>query len=407
MKIADRWLRLILAVLYRRRSATRGQIVEDTGLNPASVSIALRHLFRYGVVQRIGELRSTGGRRREVLRLNPESGYFLVVDMEGMRIRLAFADLLGGIRDRREVPVPLGECLNFRHVLAGMQDLVEGLRPRQRARLLAMGVSYTGLLDEAGRVTAVNLGWNDFPLIAELENAFDLPVFFGVDGYCKLLAERWFGAAQNSENCIYLMAGLGLGIGACINGQFLRGCKGLAGEFGHITVDPSALDLCGCGKKGCVEAIASSPNIVRQYLEHAGRDPKEQATCTVSEVFELARRKDPAALAAVTRAARYLGMALAHLVNTLNPDAIVLGGDLVQGADVMTPLLEEQLDRHCLPRLRECVALRTSTLVHDAGLRGAAALAFRSTLRQPSLLKRMAGAPAPKVLSATGRGVGH
>ncbi len=229
-----------------------------------------------------------------------------------------------------------------------------------------------------------------------------MPIFFGVDGYCKLLAEHWLGAAADSRNCIYLMVGVGIGIGACINGRFLRGCRGLAGEFGHITVDPSVLDSCACGKTGCLEAVASAPNIVRQYLEHSGRDPRQGPSCSVGEVFQRARERDPAALAAVTRAARYLGIALAHLVNILNPDVIVLGGELVQGADLLAPLLEEQLDAHCLPELRRCVELRPSALDHDAGLLGAAALAFRGALQDPALLRRMTHPPR-RLAASSGR----
>lgn len=390
MKVADQWLRDVLLVLYRRRSATRGEIIEDTGLNPASVSLALRHLLRHGVVERVGETRSTGGRRREVLKLNPEVGYFLAVDLEGMRLRFALTAFTGEIRYRWEELIVVGQRLEFQRVQEGIQRLLDRLSWEERRRVLAVGVSYTGLLDEAGRVTAVNLGWSDFPFREMLEATVDFPVFFGVDGFCKLLAERWLGAAENSDNCLYVMLGLGIGVGACVNGHFLRGCRGMAGEFGHITVDAAAPDRCACGKTGCLEATASSPNIVRQYLENAGRDPREVQICTLSQVFARAREKDPAAMAALARAGKYLGLALAHLVNVLNPEIVVLGGDLTEGWDLMAPLLEEQLAKHALPALRACVELRPGRLAHDAGLRGAAALAFQQALAHPALLKRMA-----------------
>jgi len=197
LRIAEQWLRDILAVLFRRRPATRAQIIQDTGLNPACVSVALRHLINHGVVERIGELQSTGGRRPELLLLNREAGYFLVVDLEGVSLRFALTDFFGEVCCRWHEAISLGKPLEFKRVLNGIRRLLEGLDAARRHRVLAMGVSYTGLMDEAGRVTAVNLGWTDFPLRDELRSAFHVPVFFGVDGYCKLRRETGWGAARD------------------------------------------------------------------------------------------------------------------------------------------------------------------------------------------------------------------
>jgi predicted NBD/HSP70 family sugar kinase len=391
LKISNQWYRQVLGYLYQRRTATRREIIQATSLNPACVSLTIRRLLDGGVIQRIGDLHSTGGRKREVLKLNSEAGYFVVVDLEGTRIRVGLANFLGDIRCRWEEPVNYRRRLEIRDVLHGIHSVLASLDPGERPRTLAVGVSYTGLAEASGGITAVNLGWKAFPLARRLEESLELPIFYGNDGACKILAERWLGVAQERDNCVYVMAGVGLGIGLYVNGLLLTGERRLAGEFGHITVDPAAPDRCNCGKKGCLEAIASSPNIVRQYLDRAGLGRGRAAAWPVTEVFARARENDLAALAVLDRVGRSLGLGLSHVVSLLNPGLIVLGGDFIAGQDLLIPRIRRELERHCLPKLLEGLDLKASSLGHDSGLKGAASLAFSQALLDDELLPRMTG----------------
>ncbi|MEN6601522.1 MAG: ROK family protein [Bryobacteraceae bacterium] len=349
----------------------------------------MQHLTRCGAIQRIGELRSTGGRKREVLKLNSETAYFVVVDLEGTRIRIGLANFLGDVRYRWEEDVNYRNRLEIRDLQHGINAVLGNLDPAERSRTLAVGVSYTGLPHASGGITAVNLGWKDFPLGKHLEQFVDLPIFYGNDGVCKILAERSLGVAQNCDNCVYVMAGVGLGIGLYVGGRLVTGAREMAGEFGHMTVDPSAADKCNCGKTGCLEAIASSPNIVRQYFELTGRAGQHPKSYPVTEVFARARAKDGAAMAVIERVGRYLGLGLANVVNLLNPELIVLGGDYVEGQDLLIPCIRQTLQKHCLPDLLEGVELKASALGHEGGLKGAASLAFSHALQDEELLRRM------------------
>ncbi|MEK7754003.1 MAG: ROK family protein [Acidobacteriota bacterium] len=403
MKIADQWFRDILGLLYQRRTATRGEIIHSTGLNPACVSLTIQHLLKSGTIQCVGERRSTGGRKREVLKLNPEAGYFVVVDLEGTRVRVGLADFLGNIRYRWEEEIDLRQQYDVRRVLKGVEMIRRSLEGPARRRLIAAGVSYTGLMDQQGRVTAVNLGWKDYPLRQSIEDSLGMPVFYGNDGHCKILAERWGGVAENCPNCVYVLAGVGIGIGCFVDGHLLEGHDGMAGEFGHLTMDHSAGDRCNCGKTGCLEAIVSSPNIVRQYLELSGRPAEDPRGHPVTEVFAMAREGDSDALAVMDRAGRALGLALSHLVNILNPQLIVLGGDLIHGHDLLLGVIREELARHCAPKLADHLILRVSSLGHDGGLKGAAALAFLNSSQDRALLRRMTGPAPPEDSPGEGR----
>jgi len=391
-RVSEAWLRRILAVLYERRHTTRAEIVRATRLNVASVSQAIRHLLHHGVVQRSGQLRSAVGRKRDELKLNSEAGYFVAVDLEGTRVRFGLTNFLGDVRYRWEVPVAFGRRFDIRIFAKGIEATLANLGARERCRVLAMGVSYSGIMDREGRVTAVNLGWADFPLAEKIRSLVDLPVFYGTESLTKLLAERWLGAARGSNHCVFVTVANGIGCASMNEGHALLGRDGAAGELGHIIIDPSAPDRCNCGRTGCLEAIASSPNIVRQYFEKTGQGRKRVFGEQVIEVFARAREGDAAAVEVIDRAGRYLGLALANLANLLNPELIVLGGDLVHAEDLFLPRIRKELARNVLPKMQASLEVKMSSLGLDIGLVGAASLAFHSALREPALLKKICSA---------------
>ena len=391
MKISNQWLRATLETLYQGRSATRSEIIANTGINPACISLTLQHLLTSGVLQKVGDLRSTGGRKREVLKLNSEAGYFVVVDLEASQVRFGLTNFLGDLRFRWEDLLAYGRGLDADRIAAGVQMVLRNLSPAERGRVLAAGISYTGTMDAQGRVNACNLGWSEFPLRERLDKALGMPVFYGAESFCKILAERWLGVAQDSRNCISVRVELGIGAGIFADGRLLKGHSGMAGEFGHITVDPALPYRCNCGKTGCLETVASTPNMIRRYLERTGRADVAPQPAHFAELLGKAREGQPEALQVIDCACRYLGLALSHLVNVLNPQLLVLGGDPVKGEDLFVPRIEVELRRHCLPALLPELELRVSSLGDDVGLKGAASLAFREALNHPQLLKRMTG----------------
>lgn len=391
-RVPEAWQRKILTVLYERRHSTRAEIVRATRLNVASVSQAIRYLLDRGVVQRSGQLRSAVGRKPDELKLNPEAGYFVVVDLEGTRARFGLTNFLGDVRYRWEAPLAFGRRFDIRTFSKGVEAVLANLNARERSRVLAMGVSYSGVMDHEGRVTAVNMGWKNFPLREKTRALVELPVFFGAECLAKLMAERWLGAARGRSHCVFVTVANGIGCASTNDGHLLLGRLGAAGELGHIIIDPDAPDRCNCGRTGCLEAIASSPNIVRQYLEKTGRRPRNLFGEQVMEVFERARQGEAPAIEVIDRAGHYLGLALANLVNLLNPELIVLGGDIIHAEDLFLPRIRKELARNVLPLLQTSLEVKMSSLGMDIGLVGAASLAFHNALRDSALLKKICSA---------------
>jgi len=398
-KIANQWLRQILSLLYRRRSLSRIEIVETTGLNAASASHALRYLLGRGLLLRTADRSRLTGRHREAFTLNAEAGYFVALDLEGDRLRFGLTNLLGDIRCRWEECLGLGQPFAAEKVVEGIGRVTRDLDPTQLGRVLAVGVSYPGLLDAEGRLSAVNLGWTKVPLLAALRQAFPWPVFLERDKETCIHAENWLGAAHDCRNALFLIAEGGIGMGILEGGEHLLGARGFSGEIGHCKFIPGAEDLCNCGQKGCLEAIASSPNIVRQYAERTGA---ASAELRFVDVLERARGGDAIALAVFERAGRAIGSALSVAISLLDPEIVILGGDLILAEDIVLPIIWDQIRLLTRPRSLEVVQVVVSRLGLDIRLKGAASLAFRNVLEAPELMQRLC-APARDAAPALDR----
>lgn len=395
IKIANEWLRQILSLLYQRRNLNRFEIIEQTGLNAASVSHALRYLLTRGVIHKTGGRDVGTGRRREVFALNAETGYFVALDLEGDRLRFALTNFLGDVRCRWEQRLQLREPLLPEKVVEGIGRVTRDLDRHQLSRVLAVGVSYPGLLDAEGRLSAVNLGWTKVPLVAVLKEAFHWPVFMERDKETCIHAESWLGAAQNCRNALFLIAEGGIGMGILSDRNHLIGARGFSGEIGHCKFVPGAQDICNCGQRGCLEAIASGVNVVRQYAE---RSRAEAASLSFVDVLERGRRGDGVALSVFERAGRAIGSALSTAISLLDPEIVILGGDLITAEDLMLPIIWDQIRLQTRPRSLEIVKIVVSGLGLDIRLKGAAALAFRNMLMSPELIQRMC-APVMQVVS--------
>lgn len=289
----------------------------------------------------------------------------------------------------------MGEPLDVNKLFIGIAKLLRNLDARQHGRVLAAGVSYPGLLDTQGRLTAANLAWHKFPLLAELRakarlhKMSGLPIFLEPDRHSAVFAERWLGCAKGHQDGLLLFSERGIGIGVFLDGKPVEGWRNMAGEIGHITIDPDSDEQCGCGKRGCLETVASSASIIRQYLAGSPQRSRDASSLRITDIFEKARQKDAIALAVVERAARAIGMALSHAISLLNPSIVILAGDLASGEDLLLPLVEKEIRRHTLADLSDGLRITASGLGLDMRLKGAAALAFRQSLADPALLKKM------------------
>ncbi|HSC33201.1 MAG TPA: ROK family protein [Gemmatimonadaceae bacterium] len=248
---------------------------------------------------------------------------------------------------------------------------------------LGVGVGAPGPLDRERGVVVVapNLGWRDFPLRDAISDRIRLPATLDNDANCATLGEWWRGAAQGGRNVVGITIGTGIGGGIVIDGKLYHGSSDVAGEIGHTTIDSTGR-YCRCGNYGCLEAYASGPAIALRAREALERDEVSALhkmvkgdldLLTAATVYEAAHRGDALALEVVRDTARFLGTGIANLLNTVNPDVVVITGGVTRAGDrLFEPLRAEVKRRAFRPAVAAC-RIVPGALEGTAGVVGAVA----------------------------------
>lgn len=234
---------------------------------------------------------------------------------------------------------------------------------------------YAGIIIEAPNIP----GWENLPLRKTLETEFGVPVALGNDANLAAVGEWKYGAGRGHHHMLYLTVSTGIGGGVIIDDQLLLGQRGLAGELGHIPVDPNG-PVCGCGRKGHLEAIASGTGIARWVMEQlekgaASSMPAGQKI-SAKQVATAAHEGDALALTALNRGAFTLGQAIAGFLSTFNSTAVIIGGGVSQSLDLMYDSLMEGIKQGLMtPHYLEDLVIARAALGDDAGLIGASVYA--------------------------------
>lgn len=309
--------------------------------------------------------------------------WYVGIDLGGTAIKLAIVTNQGEIAFKAEQPTDVaGGGDQILHQMNEMIDkgLVELKLTRQQ--LKGIGIGAPAFLDlERGYVyEAVNLGWKDYPLKDRLEEITGLPVIVDNDANVAALGEMWKGAGEGAKDLLCITLGTGLGGGVILNGQIYHGAKGSAGEIGHFTVVPEGGHLCGCGKTGCIETIASATGISRIATEavQAGGEGRlaqvlqENGRIEAKDVAEAAEADDKIALAVLDKIGHYLGLTLGNYAVILNPEKIVIGGGVSKAGDILFNPIRQAYKNFGLTRLTGDIEIIPATLGNDAGVIGTA-----------------------------------
>ncbi|MFD7696120.1 ROK family protein [Streptomyces sp. NPDC059805] len=298
------------------------------------------------------------------------------LDIGGTKIAGALVDGHGTIAVRAQRPTPAKE--DGETVMRAVEEVVQELAASPSwGRVSALGIGSAGPVDaSAGTVSPVNVpGWRGYPLVRRVREATGgLPVELIGDGVAITAAEHWQGAAQGHDNALCMVVSTGVGGGLVLGGRLHPGPTGNAGHIGHISVDLDG-DLCPCGSRGCVERIASGPNIARRALD-AGWRPGPDGDTSAAAVAAAAREGDPVAVASFERAARALAAGIAATATLVEIDIAVIGGGVGKAGDVLfTPLRKALADYATLSFVRR-LTVAPARMGTDAGLVGAAAAAL-------------------------------
>ncbi len=307
-------------------------------------------------------------RNRQPIRCRAAVG----VDLGGTNLPAALVDENGRILARRHCPTPGGGVA----IAAAMAELVNDLVALSPSPVVGIGLGTPGTLGRDGRIAGgcFNLpGWNGFPVRAALKRLTGLPLAGDNDVNVATLGEWQFGGGRGMSDLVMLTLGTGVGGGVIVNHTLLRGASGSGAELGHLTIERGGR-RCTCGGRGCVEAYLSAAGIVRTWREQGGR-----GAATPKDVFARARRGERAAQRTVALAAAQLGFLLGNLITIFNPAGIFIGGGIAGAARQFLPAARRaaQAQAWCA----SWPAVRIAPAGPDAGLTGAAALAFQAAAR--------------------------
>jgi len=306
----------------------------------------------------------------------------LACDLGGTNLRMAAIDDGGRIISRFRAETPRTERAD--EIACAIADAAEKCRGAvgRIGEVKALAVAVPAIIDSKSGITlkAPNVPALDgFRLTAALSSKLNLPVVLENDANAAAVGEHSFGAARGFENAVAVTLGTGVGGGIIINGKILRGIDGTAGEIGHICVEPFGAP-CGCGSRGCLEQYASATAVTRIARELENQYPKSslrnEPRPTSADIYEAGTRGDELALEVFRRMGFYLGVALADLVNVLNPEVIVVGGGASAGWDLFIHHLKAQICERAFGEPAERVKIVRAHLGDDAGLMGAARLAL-------------------------------
>ncbi|MFI0980513.1 ROK family protein [Streptomyces sp. NPDC021093] len=303
------------------------------------------------------------------------------LDIGGTKIAGALVDDTGRIRLRAQRPTPAHE--DGETVMGAVDAVLAELRPSPLwPEVRAVGIGSAGPVDaSAGTVSPVNVpGWRGFPLVERVRRTVGgLPVELVGDGVAMTAAEHWQGAARGHDNALCLVVSTGVGGGLVLNGTLHPGPTGNAGHIGHISVELDG-DPCPCGSRGCVERIASGPNIARRAAEQGWR-PGPDGDATAAAVAAAAGAGDRIALASFERAGQALAAGIAATATLVEVDIAVIGGGVAGAGGVLfDPLRRALKDYAALSFVRE-LRVVPAQMGTDAGLVGAAAAALLGTGR--------------------------
>jgi glucokinase-like ROK family protein len=370
---------LVDLIRFAGRGVARTDIAQELGLTRASVTMIINDLIESGIILEMESRSTRSGRPPVVLDINPKCGLAAAIDMGATHIRVAVGDFSAQILEEAEEPFRIADgpeqCLE-----EGDRALRSVLEKRglKISDLSAIGLGVPGpVITDTGMVMAPPImpGWDRFPIRATLENRWKVPLALNNDANFGAVGEWVFGAGRGEKNIAFIKVGSGIGAGLIINRQVFGGTTGSAGEIGHLTIDENG-PLCSCGNHGCLEAFAGGHAIelqAKKLVESGKRTLLSDVNqaITVREVAEAARRGDLAAQEILHRSGTFIGIAVAGLINLVNPSVVIVGGGVAEVGDLLTAPIRKVVRERSLRAAEHAVKITTAMLGRRSTLIGA------------------------------------
>jgi predicted NBD/HSP70 family sugar kinase len=396
--LADAVLRLI----WQERTISRAEIARRADLSRSTVSEVVGALLPTGLVTEGEPGESLGGRRPIMLHFEDGACCILGVEMGASHVAVALTDLRGHVQhwEHRRHPVRTDPD-GTRKLVAELCDATLAAHRGAAKRLVGVGVAVPSPGDplQPFALSEVVLPvWNGQSGLEALGERYGVPVMVDNDANLGALAEYWWGAGRGVRDFAYVKVGTGVGSGHVIGGELYRGSTGFAGEIGHLSIDPRG-EPCICGLRGCLAMHVGSPSLVKRARTLLAEYPGsmlEGVDVTITSIEAAAIAADPLALRVTREAAEYLGIAVAGMLNLMNPSVVIVGGGITGLGDRFLAPLRETVRQRTRVSSAGGATIVMSGLGPQSVAVGAASLVLKAALDNPRLFPAQRAAKAAR-----------
>ncbi len=366
---------------------SRADLAKRSGLSAPTICRIIDGLIREGLVTETGAGVSHGGRKPTLLKFSGVDSFIIGIDLGTTNIYGVLTDLEANVV--AEIKTPSGVEGGFDRVMDRTSEVIGKLRAHlknRKGRIYGIGLAIAGLINRKRDIVefSPDFHWHDVDVRAALSRTHpDIPIIFDNVTRVMALGEIWYGAGRNYQDFIMVNIGYGIGAGVIIRGAPLYGSLGMAGEFGHITLEKDSDVQCECGNFGCLEALASGNAIAkaaRKEIEQGAESDLLNACdgdlsrLTAEMVAQSAKRGDRVAWKVFDLAAEYVGVGIAGLINLYNPAAVFIGGGVAQAGDILFDRVRKTVQARALKKISNAVSIEPATFGPRSAVMGAISL---------------------------------
>lgn len=364
---------------------TIADLSRELNISTPKITSLVNELIEEGLLQDLGKMDSTGGRRASIYGLVNDACYFIGVDVKRYYINIGLLDFKKHLVNVHEkVPYPLE---NTQQSLTALIDTIRNFIKEQgiaKDKILGIGINLSGRVNNITGYSYSYFHFHEEPLVATIQQELGIKTFLENDSNAMAYGEFAHGVVTNEKNVLFINLDYGTGSGIIVDGKVYYGKSGFSGEFGHIPFYDNEI-ICGCGKKGCLETEVSGQALLRKVKEkmEAGAATiltKKKSELKLEDLIEAAKQEDVLMIELLAEMGEKLGRALAVLINLFNPELVILGGTLAETGDYLRLPARSALNKYSLSLVNNDTQVKLSKLGEKAGVMGGCLIARNKVL---------------------------
>src|SRR6056297_3067105 len=369
----------ILRLINEYGPISRKELSEKTDYSAATISNHVKTLIEEGFVIEKEKGISSGGRKPVYLTINPNKGYIIGVDIEVSKVKIVMFNLK--LKVEKKIEFYIDPQKSPEEILEDIQADIEAMMLQKSVSeydLLGIGIAVPGLVNKERNLLkfAPNLGWQEEDISGFFNQIFKVPIFIENEANAAGIGEKEFYYDKNI-NMVYVSINEGIGCGLIFNGKIYRGASGNAGEFGHIIIESESQRSCHCGNKGCWETLASENYIYDRYVEITA-----DKSLNIDQIYEKIKdnKQNEEIIKLFKNVGENIGIGLANIINSLSPDLMVIGGNILKIKEYLDPEIKKTINEKTLALNYDKVEVKYSKLGELATVYGLAKIIFNKNM---------------------------